>query len=252
MTESKGLWEENADWWQREFTAGVDPEYEEQIIPLLLEHLGSPSLVVDVGSGEGQLARVVHDRTGAFVVGLDPTVAQITEAGRRGGGPCYVRAGCEALPISDDTVDSVVVCLVFEHVEDIDAALAEIARILRPGGRLLFFLNHPLLQTPESGMIFDHVLDPPETYWRIGPYLAESSNVEEVQKGVFVRFVHRPLGRYVNGLTGAGLRLLHMDEPAPPPGFVAKAHEYESEVVRSIPRLLLLVAERELDTMGAA
>ena len=31
------LWEAHADWWQREFTDGVDPEYTEQIIPLILE-----------------------------------------------------------------------------------------------------------------------------------------------------------------------------------------------------------------------
>ena len=51
-------------------------------------------------------------------------------------------------------------------------AIAEVARVLDPGGRFCFFLNHPLLQTPNSGWIDDQVLDPPEQYWRIGPYLA--------------------------------------------------------------------------------
>ena len=62
-------------------------------------------------------------------------------------------------------------------------------------------------------------------------------------------FVHRPLSRYVNGLLEAGLRLIHMAEPTPPDGFVAKAHEYEHDVVRTTPRLLLLEAESPLDTM---
>jgi excinuclease ABC subunit C len=52
-----------------------------------------------------------------------------------------------------------------------------------PGGRFLFFLNHPLLQTPNSGWIDDQVLDPPEQYWRIGPYLVEDETIEEVEKG---------------------------------------------------------------------
>jgi hypothetical protein len=100
------------------------------------------------------------------------------------------------------------------------------------------------LQTPESGMIVDHMIEPPETYWRIGPYLREAVTVEEVQKDVFVRFVHRPLSHYVNGLIDAGLVLREMREPAPPPGFIAKAGEYEHEVVRTTPRLLALVADK--------
>ena len=93
-------------------------------------------------------------------------------------------------------------------------------------------------------MIVDHMIEPPETYWRIGPYLPEAVTVEEVQKDVRVRFVHRPLSRYVNGLIDAGLQLECMLEPAPPPGFIAKAGEYEHDVVRTTPRLLTLVARK--------
>lgn len=241
MTEP--LWDDHADWWQREFTDGVDPEYVEQIIPLALEHLTGCRDVLDVGAGEGQIARAAA-AGGASVVGLDPTASQMALARERGGGPAYALAGSDALPITDSSFDAVVVCLVFEHVDALDESLREIARVLRPGGRFLFFLNHPLLQTPGSGMIIDHMIEPPETYWRIGPYLPEAVSVEEVQKDVRVRFVHRPLGRYVNGLVDAGLMIRRMIEPAPPPGFVAKAGEYEHPVVQTTPRLLLLVAEK--------
>ena len=115
--------------------------------------------------------------------------------------------------------------------------------MLRPGGRFVFFLNHPLLQTPNSGWIDDQILDPPEQYWRIGPYLVEDETIEEVEKGVFIPFIHRPLSRYVNALAADGLVLGHMEEPAPPPGFLARAEEYAEAA--TIPRLLLLVAERQ-------
>ena len=92
----------------------------------------------------------------------------------------------------------------FEHIDAVDEAIAEVARVLAPGGRFCFFLNHPLLQTPGSGWIDDQVLDPPEQYWRIGPYLAEAVTIEEVEQGVFIRFVHRPLSRYVNALADHG------------------------------------------------
>ena len=67
---SQPAWDEHAAWWQREFTGGVDPEYEEQIIPLAVAHLPEATRVLDIGTGEGQVARVVADATGATVVGL--------------------------------------------------------------------------------------------------------------------------------------------------------------------------------------
>jgi hypothetical protein len=114
--------------------------------------------------------------------------------------------------------------------------------VLRPGGRFCFFLNHPLLQTPNSGWIDDQILDPPEQYWRIGPYLVEDISLEEVQKDVFIPFVHRPLSRYVNAMAEQGLLIRRMVEPAPPPGFISRAHEYADAA--TIPRLLFLLAEK--------
>lgn len=237
-----GLWEAHSSWWQDGFTEGADPEYEEQIIPIALEQLGNCRRVLDVGTGEGQLARRLREGGVDLAVGLDPTANQVRVAAERGGGVHYGRAGADALPVADASFDGVLACLVFEHIEAVDAAIAEVARVLAPGGRFVFMLNHPLLQTPNSGWIDDQMLDPPEQYWRIGPYLVESNVIEEVQKDVFIPFIHRPLHRYINALIDAGLVMRRMLEPAPPPGFIAKASEYFQAA--TIPRLLVLVAER--------
>jgi SAM-dependent methyltransferase len=234
-------WEENAGWWQDGFTAGADPEYEEQILPLAAQHLAGARRVLDVGAGEGQIARLAAG-AGATVVGLEPAWAQVEVAAARAGGPAYLRSAAETLPFPDASFDAVVACLVFEHVQGMDAAIAEVGRVLQPGGRFVFFLNHPLLQTPNSGWIDDQVLDPPEQYWRIGAYLVEDLTMEEVEAGVHLPFVHRPLSRYVNAMAGAGLLVTEMVEPAPPPGFLAKAAEYAEAA--TIPRLLLLHAEK--------
>jgi SAM-dependent methyltransferase len=234
---SRELWEEHAGWWIDGFTDGADPEYEEQILPLAASELAGASSVIDIGCGDGQIARMIA-ATGADVVGVDPTWNQIRVAHERGGGARYVRAAADALPVPDAAFDAAVACLVFEHIDDVDGAIAEVARVLAPGGRFCFFLNHPLLQTPGSGWIDDQIIDPPEQYWRVGPYLTEAETIEEVELGVYIRFLHRPLSRYLNALTEHGLTLEHMAEPAPPPGFLARASEYTEAA--SIPRLLYL------------
>lgn len=235
MSESD-LWETHAQWWIREFTDGADPEYVEQIIPMAIEEAGVGVNVLDLGCGEGQISRALKSAGVQNVIGVDPTWNQIVTAADRGG--AFAQAGSSALPFGDQSFDTVLACLVFEHVRDIDNAMAEIARVLKPGGRFCFFLNHPLLQTPDSGWIDDQFVDPPEQYWRIGPYLTEQERVEEVEKGVFIPFIHRPLSRYINALAMHGLFVERMVEPAPPKGFLDRAPEYFEAA--TVPRLLFM------------
>jgi len=239
--DNEQLWERNAAWWQAEYTVGADPEYEDQILPLVERHLIGARRVLDVGCGEGQVARHLA-AVGIDVIGLDPTSSQVRVARERAGGPQFARARAEALPCRDGAFDAVLLCLALEHVDAFEAAIDNVARVLEPGGRFVLVLCHPLLQTPGSGWIDDHILDPPEQYWRIGPYLPEAVNTEEVERDVFIRFVHRPLHRYVNGMLDVGLTIERLLEPAPPPGFVRRAPEYQQ--AETVPRLMVLVARR--------
>ena len=239
---SDDLWETHAEWWIDGFTDGADPEYEEQILPLAAAELAGARRVLDVGCGDGQVSRLAVKLGAELVIGLDPTWNQVRVASERGGGAMFLKAGAGRLPFADASFDAVVACLVFEHIRDVDDAIGEVARVLAPGGRFCFFLNHPLLQTPNSGWIDDQFLDPPEQYWRIGPYLIEDETIEEVEKGVFIPFIHRPLSRYVNALADSGLLLERMVEPVPPPGFIARAEEYAA--ASTIPRLLYLRTRR--------
>lgn len=247
-----GLWETNAGWWESEFTDGADPEYEDQILPLAVELFEGYERILDVGTGEGQVARRIAKHAlspsggSPEVVGIDPTGALLEIASQRRAGPSFVAAEAGGIPFAADSFDAVLACLVFEHIDPLEPAIREVARVLAPGGRFVLFLNHPLLQAPGSGWIDDHMVDPPEQYWRLGPYLAESFQVEEVHKDVFIPFVHRPLHRYVNTMASAGLLLREMYEPAPPQRFLDKSPFYAA--AGAIPRLLVLVAERESDS----
>ncbi len=236
MPDDISAWDANAKWWQDGFTDGADPEYEEQILPLVREHLAGVTRLLDVGTGEGQLARLGVSMGASTVVGVEPSWPQVVVARERAAGPVYARGFADALPFPDAAFDGALACLVFEHITAFQEAIAEVARVLESGGRFLFLLNHPLLQAPGSGWIDDQILE--EQYWRIGPYLTDDLSMEEVAPGVILPFIHRPLSRYVNALLEAGFVLERMEEPAPPEGFLAKAPEYREAA--SIPRLLLL------------
>ena len=231
-------------WWQEGFTEGADAEYAEQLLPLAAEHLAGVSRVLDVGCGEGQVARLAATVPGVVrVSGVDVSWRQLAAAAQRGGGVGVARSEAALLPFPEASFDAVIACLVFEHITDAVAAIVEVGRVLEPGGRFLFFLNHPMLQTPGSGWIDDDILG--EQYWRIGPYLCEDLTVEEVDRGVWIPYVHRPLSVYVNALAAAGLVVTHMGEPAPPPGFLAWAQQ-EYPGAATIPRLLFLRTEKLL------
>ncbi len=247
-------WDELAEWWRTTFTNGADVEYDRQILPLATAHLTGCRRILDLGCGEGQLARRLAETTvgGAdrrsapvpvaprLVVGLDLYRRQLDNAVSQGGGAVFVQAAGESLPFPNETFDAVVCCLVIEHAADPDEVLSEVARVVAPGGRFLLLVNHPVIQGPGSGFVDDRLLD--ERYWRIGPYLPETVSVEEVDPGVRVAFAHRPLSRYVNPVTERGLVLTRLEEPAPPLEFLDGSLDLELEA--AMPRLCLMRFER--------
>ena len=173
-------------------------------------------------------------------VGVDPTDGQLRTAHARAGGVRYARGAAERLPLRDGSFDAAVICLTLEHLDPFEPAVHEIGRVLAVGGLFVCFLNHPLLQAPGSGWIDDQILE--EQYWRVGPYLPDDVAMEEVAPGIRLPFMHRPLSRYINVMAECGLLVEHMDEPPPPPGFLALAPEYGEAA--SIPRLLVLRARK--------
>ena len=118
------------------------------------------------------------------VVGVDPTWAQVVEAVAGAGGPLYVPGRRPRLPVRSDAARRRAWPAWCSSTSTTSTRPSpRWPGCCEPGGRFVFFLNHPLLQTPGSGWIDDQVLDPPEQYWRIGPYLQEEAVVEEVPQG---------------------------------------------------------------------
>jgi SAM-dependent methyltransferase len=103
-------------------------------IPLFVAAIGRGKRVLDLGCRSGALTR--HLLEGNSVVGLDVDVAALEKAAALGIEP--VRANVEEpLPFEDAAFDAVVAGELFEHLQFPDALVAEIRRVLRPGGVLV-------------------------------------------------------------------------------------------------------------------
>jgi SAM-dependent methyltransferase len=103
-------------------------------IPLLVAAVGRGKRVLDLGCRSGALTR--HFLDGNTVVGLDVDAAALEKAATLGIEPVQANVE-EPLPFDDRSFDAVVAGELFEHLQFPDALVAEIARVLRPGGVLV-------------------------------------------------------------------------------------------------------------------
>jgi SAM-dependent methyltransferase len=107
-----------------------------------LEWLAIPQggVALDVGSGPGNVTASLADAAGpdGLAIGVDVSVPMLTRAVHAQAGPntVFVHADAQRLPLRDQTVDAVVSIAALQLVPDPAKALAEMSRMLRPGGRL--------------------------------------------------------------------------------------------------------------------
>lgn len=116
----------------RVMTAGLDRRWRR----LTAEAVVSPEdEVLDACCGTGDLA-LAAERAGGRVTGLDFSERMLERARRKSASVRWVRGDVLALPFADGSFDAVTVGFGIRNVEDLEAGLRELARVLRPGGRL--------------------------------------------------------------------------------------------------------------------
>jgi len=98
-----------------------------------------PARILEVGPGEGEVAERLQRELGADVVAVDQSARMVELTRRR---DVDARLGTvEQLEFDDESFDCVVAAWMLYHVQDLDRAFTEIARVLRPGGRLVAVTN---------------------------------------------------------------------------------------------------------------
>ena len=116
----------------RVMTAGLDRRWRRITVE---QAVRSGDRVLDACCGTGDLALAARAR-GAAVVGLDFSERMLERARAKSGEVEWVRGDVLALPFGDASFDAVTVGFGVRNVEDLDAGLHELRRVLRPGGRI--------------------------------------------------------------------------------------------------------------------
>lgn len=199
--------------------------------------------VLEIGSGAAQCSRWLAAH-GAEPVALDLS-AEMLRRGRglgRRGGPvvAMVQADAARLPFAADAFDSA--CSAYgglPFVADSARVLREVARVVRPGGRWVFSVTHPLRWAlpddpgPEGLVVRD-------SYFDRTPYVEQ----DESGAATYVEH-HRTLGDRVREITAAGFRLVDLVEPEWPPDNDATWGGWSPLRGRLVPGTAIFVCVRE-------
>jgi SAM-dependent methyltransferase len=173
--------------------------------------------VLDVGCGEGRFCRMLAAR-GARTIGVDPTRPLIAAARARQPEGEFHEAGGEALPVADAGVDLVVSYVALLDIPDFRAAIGEMARVLRPGGRCVVSNLNGFATA--SKLLWARDAEGNKLHWTMDNYMAERAERAE-WAGISVINWHRPLSAYLQAFLGAGLVLEQFEEPVPSPEVMA-------------------------------
>jgi SAM-dependent methyltransferase len=214
-------WESQARNWERfARTPGHDGTHEDINLPALLRLLPPPNgPTLDLGCGEGRLGRLLRS-LGYQVTGLDAAPTMVRLAVSHEIPEPAVLADAAALPFRDETFGLVVAYMSLHDMDRMPEAVAEVARVLTRGGRLLAAIPHPV----NSAGSFDRGAgDAPFTIK--GSYLDQApADWVGDRGGIRVTFhsEHRPLETYSLALEAAGLLVEAIREPKAPDDLVAR------------------------------
>lgn len=209
-------WGKVADWYHQHLQRPTGTYHRDVILPNLLRLMAveKGEVVLDVACGEGFFARELF-HAGAKVIGTDLAPELIKIAQKISPKDItYHAAPADRMPfLKDASVDTVLMSLAIQNIEDMRAAFAESHRLLKPGGKIFLVMNHPAFRVPKhSGWGRDGKIQ----YRRVDKYLSELRVLIQMHPGAAPEQTtlsfHRPLQYYFKMLNKTGFVVSRLEE----------------------------------------
>ncbi|RCK52191.1 hypothetical protein TH25_06540 [Thalassospira profundimaris] len=212
-----------------------------------LRSLLTPSLkglaILDLGCGFGDFARYARQQQAASVTGIDVSSKMLDAARHITNDPAivFIQGAIENLAdmeIAGKPFDLIISSLALHYVADYPAAIGEISKRLKSGGRLVFSVEHPICTALAAQKWYQDDAGNKQ-FWPVDHYRDEGPRhthwfVDDVIK------YHRTVETYVNGLLDAGLQITRLLEPEP----LKEAADAKWQKHRRRPPFLILAAEK--------
>ena len=237
--DSDANWSANADLWEAGYDERGDTNRKYFSDPVLLAFVGNVRgrRVLDAGSGAGYLSRLLAKR-GAHVVAVENArrfheIALAYQA-REPLDIAFHHASISAMPfLENESFDAVVANYVLIDVRDYEAAIAEIARVLKPGGRFVFSVTHTTIDFAWHIPACDSPRREDRAAWQDDWYFIRRAGYMQWGNLKPILSFHRPLRDYIAACKRVGLELRDLDEP-----------EISDEGRRELPPPLVREAQR--------
>lgn len=191
----------------RLMSLGIDRRWRRRAVAAL--ELVPGARVLDLATGTGDVAlEILHREPSAKVVGLDPAPRMLAEGQRKvadaglAGRIVFEEGDAEALPYADSSFDGVTIAFGIRNVPDRDRALAEMARVTRPGGRIVILE----LTEPRSGLLapfarfYIHRVVP-----TLGAWLSGAQEYNYLQRSIAA---FPPAASFADQMAAAGLTVM--------------------------------------------
>ena len=248
MQNNKTSWGKVAPWYNK-LVGNTGHYYHENVIFPNLKKIYQPKnndKVVDVGCGQGVYGRLLP--AGVEYTGIDLSKELISEAKKLDPAKShsyFVADATHAIPVGSDTCDLAISILALQNMKDAAAAIKEMARTVKVGGKIILVLNHPAFRIPRQsswGVDDKNKLE----YRRINRYLSPLEIPINAHPGLKNSAVtwsyHQPISYYTKALADSGLVITSLDEWVSDKESQGKAKKMENRARAEFPLFLTIVA----------
>jgi SAM-dependent methyltransferase len=198
--------------------------------------------VLDLGCGYGWHCRYAIEKGATSVIGIDISEKMLQKAKEINqlNGIKYERIALEDAQYPPEIFDIVFSSLTFHYMQSYDALIAKIYQWLKPGGKLIFSVEHPVF-TAEGSQDWIYNEAGNKLHWAVDRYFYEGQRNTSFLGEKVLKY-HRTVSTYLNGLIKQGFKIIEVKEPIPNKEMLKNIPEMEDELRR--PMMLLIAVEK--------